>query len=40
MQSLLQLLPDNDAEGVVVIALDSEWNVEVSERGYFSGRGL
>jgi hypothetical protein len=31
MQSLLQLLPDDDAEGVIVIALDSEWNVEVSE---------
>ena len=31
MQSLLQLLPDDDAEAVVVIALDSEWNMEVSE---------
>lgn len=39
MQSLLQLLPDDDAEGVVVIALDSEWDVEVSEQGYVTGRG-
>ncbi|KAF8057979.1 hypothetical protein FPV67DRAFT_1525179 [Lyophyllum atratum] len=40
MRSILQLLPDDDDEtGVVVIALDSEWNVETSERGYVTGRG-
>jgi hypothetical protein len=39
MQSILQLLPDSDAEGVVIIALDSEWNVEVSEHGYVTGWG-
>lgn len=39
MQSILQLLPDSDAEGIVIIALDSEWNVEVSECEYVTGWG-
>ena len=39
MQSILQLLPDNDTKGVVVAALDSEWNVEVSEHGFVTGQG-
>ena len=39
MQSILQLLPNDDTTGVVVAALDSEWNVEVSEHGFVTGRG-
>ncbi|KAF8218511.1 hypothetical protein L208DRAFT_1383271 [Tricholoma matsutake] len=39
MQSILQLLPDDDTKGVVVAALDSEWNVEVSEHGFVTGQG-
>lgn len=37
MQSILQLFLDSDTERVVVIALDSEWNVEVSECGMLLG---
>jgi hypothetical protein len=39
MQSILQLLPDSDAEGIVIIVLDSEWNVEVSKHDNVTGRG-
>jgi hypothetical protein len=39
MRVLLDLLPDNDAPGTLVIGLDAEWNVETSECGYVTGRG-
>jgi hypothetical protein len=39
MQSILLLLPDDDTKGVVVAALNSEWNVEVSEHGFVTGQG-
>ncbi|KAG6835693.1 hypothetical protein H0H93_015646 [Arthromyces matolae] len=39
MRSILQLLPDADGDQAIVIALDSEWNVEVSDHGYVAGRG-
>ncbi|KAG6808594.1 hypothetical protein H0H92_003610 [Tricholoma furcatifolium] len=39
MRTILDLLPDDDSETQVVIGLDSEWNVETSERGYVTGRG-
>ncbi|KAG6818718.1 hypothetical protein H0H93_002526, partial [Arthromyces matolae] len=39
MRSILQLLPAADGDEAVVIALDSEWNVEVSDLGYVTGRG-
>ncbi|KAJ3836717.1 hypothetical protein F5878DRAFT_508001, partial [Lentinula raphanica] len=39
MRSILQLLPDHDDGGGVVIGLDAEYNVEVSSRGYVTGRG-
>ncbi|GLB45618.1 putative essential for the formation of DNA replication focal centers [Lyophyllum shimeji] len=39
MRTLLDLLPDDDAPGSLIIGLDAEWNVEISERGYVTGRG-
>jgi hypothetical protein len=39
MRVLLDLLPENDAPGTLVIGLDAECNVETSERGYVTGRG-
>ncbi|GLB43789.1 putative essential for the formation of DNA replication focal centers [Lyophyllum shimeji] len=39
MRTLLDLLPDDDEMGSLVIGLDAEWNIETSERGYVTGRG-
>lgn len=42
MRTILDFLPENDASGsesTVTIGLDAEWNVEISERGYVTGRG-
>lgn len=39
MRTIIQLLPSEDGSGHIVIRLDSEWNVEVSERGYVTGCG-
>ncbi|KAF8075929.1 hypothetical protein FPV67DRAFT_1396848, partial [Lyophyllum atratum] len=39
MRTILDLLPDDDGPGRVVIGLDAEWNVETSDRGYVMGRG-
>jgi hypothetical protein len=42
MRTSLDLLPDNDSNGTaptLVVGLDAEWNVEVSDRGYVTGRG-
>ncbi|KAF8078294.1 hypothetical protein FPV67DRAFT_1402915 [Lyophyllum atratum] len=39
MRALLDLLPDDDEAGTLVIGLDAEWNIETSERGYVTGRG-
>ncbi|KAJ3964645.1 hypothetical protein EV361DRAFT_873842 [Lentinula raphanica] len=39
MRSILQLLPDHDDGGGVVIGLDAEYNIDVSPRGYVTGRG-
>ncbi len=39
MRTIIQLLPSEDGSSYIVIGLDSEWNVEVSERGYVTGRG-
>ncbi|KAJ7213648.1 hypothetical protein B0H12DRAFT_1275445, partial [Mycena haematopus] len=38
-RSILIDLPDNDANHQLVLFLDSEWNVETSDRGYVTGRG-
>jgi hypothetical protein len=39
MRRILDLLPDNDASGQIIVGLDAEWNVEMSDRGYVTGRG-
>lgn len=39
MSSILQLLSEEDDDSFLVIGLDSEWNVEVSQHGYVMGRG-
>lgn len=39
MRTVLDLLPDDDKPGLVVIGLDAEWNVEMSQHGYVTGRG-
>ncbi|KAG6835921.1 hypothetical protein H0H93_013330 [Arthromyces matolae] len=38
MRTIIESLPD-DETGSVVIGLDAEWNVEVSQHGYVTGRG-
>ncbi|KAJ7468915.1 hypothetical protein B0H11DRAFT_2436660 [Mycena galericulata] len=37
-RAILSDLPD-DENGNLVLLLDSEWNVEISDRGYVTGRG-
>ncbi|KAJ3824864.1 hypothetical protein F5880DRAFT_1479370 [Lentinula raphanica] len=39
MRSIVQLLPDHDGDKGLVIGFDAEYNVEVSSRGYVTGRG-
>lgn len=41
MQTIIQLLPPQDSVQLkfIVIGVDSEWNVEISEQGYVTGRG-
>ncbi|KAF8057819.1 hypothetical protein FPV67DRAFT_1394478, partial [Lyophyllum atratum] len=39
MRTILELLPDDDSSTELVIGLDAEWNVELSDRGYVMGRG-
>ena len=39
MCGILDLLPDKDASGQIVVGLDAEWNVEMSDRGYVTERG-
>jgi hypothetical protein len=41
MRTILQDVPDdsdNDPRKIIIF-LDSEWNVEISDRGYLTGRG-
>ncbi|KAJ7165396.1 hypothetical protein C8R46DRAFT_900488 [Mycena filopes] len=38
MRTIIQDVPE-DSAGKSIIFLDSEWNVEVSDRGYLTGRG-
>jgi hypothetical protein len=37
-RAILHDLPDNEDQQLVLF-LDSEWNVEISDRGYVTGRG-
>ncbi|KAJ7035239.1 ribonuclease H-like domain-containing protein [Mycena alexandri] len=39
MRTIIQDIPDNSNQQKIVIFLDSEWNVEISDRGYLTGRG-
>lgn len=39
MRTILELLPENDELRTITIAVDAEWNVEISQRGYVTGRG-
>ncbi|KAG6826161.1 hypothetical protein H0H92_000919 [Tricholoma furcatifolium] len=40
MRTILDGLPENDSDSPpIVIGLDAEWNVEVSQHGYVTGRG-
>ncbi|GLB45297.1 putative essential for the formation of DNA replication focal centers [Lyophyllum shimeji] len=39
MRTILEHLPDDDGVDTIIIGLDAEWNVEVSQRGYVTGRG-
>ncbi|KAJ7718469.1 hypothetical protein B0H16DRAFT_1797469 [Mycena metata] len=39
MRTIIQDIPDNSNQQRIVIFLDSEWNVEISDRGYLTGRG-
>ncbi|KAG9218525.1 hypothetical protein CCMSSC00406_0001361 [Pleurotus cornucopiae] len=39
MRTIIDALPQDDRSGPLVVGLDSEWNVEVSTRGYVTGRG-
>ncbi|KAJ3819593.1 hypothetical protein F5880DRAFT_1616319 [Lentinula raphanica] len=39
MRSIVQLLPDHEDDKGLVIGFDAEYNVEVSSRGYVTGRG-
>ncbi|KAJ7170171.1 hypothetical protein C8R46DRAFT_1266577 [Mycena filopes] len=38
-RAIVSDLPDHDDGEKLVLFLDSEWNVEISERGYVTGRG-
>ncbi|KAJ7689413.1 hypothetical protein B0H17DRAFT_907426, partial [Mycena rosella] len=38
-RAILSDLPDDEGGGNLILFLDSEWNVETSERGYVTGRG-
>ncbi|KAJ7193618.1 hypothetical protein GGX14DRAFT_378783, partial [Mycena pura] len=39
MRSILHDIPEDDEDSTLLLFLDSEWNVETSERGYVTGRG-
>ncbi|KAG6825492.1 hypothetical protein H0H92_003568 [Tricholoma furcatifolium] len=39
MRTILEALPDDDSDEPLVIGLDTEWNLEVSQHGYVTGRG-
>ncbi|KAE9385982.1 hypothetical protein BT96DRAFT_949454 [Gymnopus androsaceus JB14] len=39
MCTILSFLPDDDSMETIIVGFDAEWNVEISERGYITGRG-
>ncbi|KAE9391009.1 ribonuclease H-like protein [Gymnopus androsaceus JB14] len=39
MRTILSFLPDDDSMETIIVGFDAEWNVEISERGYITGRG-
>lgn len=39
VRTILEFLPVEGNSGTIVVAFDSEWNVDMSEHGHVSGRG-